>query len=211
MRMLDCDPGRLCSVIHGVGAEGRLDHLTSRERCRAAVSAALLGETGEVMSLASFSSCLSSAVSVPSRASRIMLTVDSSERRRLEGLDMVVPRLLVLEWPRRCAPATGELGVAGDAGLPGEVMSSNAGEDTRAPSAGDAGPASSASMRSGGRRSFSMSDLRLLCMRCQLKPKSSRHIDLRILKARNCVFDAFGAECESTVRQLSRARYVLEF
>lgn len=54
----------------------------------------------------------------------------------------------------------GELGVAGDAGLPGEVISSKAGDETRAPSAGEAGPASSASIRSGGRRSFSISTFR---------------------------------------------------
>ncbi len=110
MRMLDCDAGRVCSVILSASVKDRPNHLTSRERCRAAASAAPLGETGEVMSLASFSSCLSSAVSVPSRASRIMLTVDSSERRRLEGLDMVVPRLLVLEWPRRCCACNGRAG-----------------------------------------------------------------------------------------------------
>ena len=99
-------------------------------------------------------------------------------RRLVLGLVMVVPRLAVLPWPRlNDAPIDGDVepGV-GDVGVPpSDAMTRSRAAET--PLAGTGDPVSSdgvggfdiiarpssefASYRSGGKRSFSISDLRL--------------------------------------------------
>ena len=85
-----------------------------------------------------------------------MLTVDSMDRRRFEGDDMVVPRELVREWPRRCEE--GMRGSSTGVDIPEELGEERS---TREPTGMlDIEPEMLASMSCGGRRSFSMSTLR---------------------------------------------------
>jgi hypothetical protein len=118
-------------------------------------------------------------------------------RRRVLGDVFVVPRLACRRWPARNEPGiagepgvTGEPGVAGDSGVVARLERWSKSEpgvasapDGKPPSstgvAGfDAEPANialpssdSASTRSGGSRSFSMSDLRLNVREYFVKPR----------------------------------------
>ena len=120
----------------------------------------------------------SSSSSFKSTASLMSEIVLSRLRRLVLGLVMVVPRLAVLPWPRldggpiagNVEPGVGDVGVP-----PPEAMTFSRAAETPPAGTGDAGssdgdggfdiiarPSSElASYRSGGRRSFSISDLRL--------------------------------------------------
>jgi hypothetical protein len=116
------------------------------------------------MTSASSRTLESALASRPSTTSRMSSIVFSSDRRRVEGDVLVVPSEAWRPWPRRHeAPLEGETGDEGpvvdalmlltlSGGLMGEVGWDAPGE-TMAPSSG--------SIMSGGRRSFSMSLLRL--------------------------------------------------
>jgi hypothetical protein len=118
-----------------------------------------------------------SSSSFGSTASLISEMVLSKLRRLVLGLVMVVPRLAALLWPRLGGPIAGniELGV-GDVGVPppkamarsSAAVTPLAGTGDDVSSDGDGGfdiialpCCESASYSSGGRRSFSISDLRL--------------------------------------------------
>lgn len=149
----------------------------------------------------------SASSSFPSTASLISEMVLSRLRLLVLGLVMVVPRLAWRPCPRLNGDVDGmltvedaELGVGGR--VPPEMTSSRAaatplaGMGAEVSSAGDGGlviiarPSSeSASYRSGGRRSFSMSDLRLVYVNNGISHRTETHV--RIVEVGDSILDSF--------------------
>ena len=157
-------------------------------------------------------------------------------RLRVLGLVIVVPKLACRPWPRRNGVPGPEpvvrVGVWGLIGLEGvlENASSSAastpfgvGVKSRSswePSAGVSGsedeiyalPSSEfASTRSGGNRSFSMSDLRLQGRERVSDTDARRKMKgIRVIESPDGLLDSFCTQGQSTVRQLGRARHAFE-